>query len=74
MDLEVESCVRGHHVYSSIWTPELEEALVCERELDNTEDRYAVAVLKDEVIIGHIPRKILFFAPYLSQEEAQSIA
>ena len=37
----------------------LEEVLVCERELDNMEDGYAVAELKDEDVIS-IPRKISF--------------
>ena len=34
------------------------EELACEREPTNTSDRYAVAVVKDGVIIGHLPRKI----------------
>ena len=41
-------------------TPVLGEILTCERELDNSEDRYAVAIRKDEDIIGHIPRKNSF--------------
>ena len=38
----------------------LHELLTCQRELDNAEDRYAVAVCKGEDIVGHVPRKILF--------------
>ena len=34
------------------------EELACEREPTNTSDRYAVAVVKGGVIIGHLPRKI----------------
>ena len=61
MDIEVESCVRGHHVYSTIWTPVLGELLSCRRELDNSEDRYAVAICNvADTVIGHIPRKISF--------------
>ena len=30
--------------------------MVCEREPTNVNDRYAVAVVKDNVIIGHLPR------------------
>ena len=34
----------------------LEELLTCKRELDNSEDRYAVVICKDEdTLIGHIP-------------------
>ena len=34
--------------------------LTCQRELDNTEGQYAMAVHKGEDIIGHVPRKTLF--------------
>jgi len=34
------------------------ETLQCVREPTNTIDRYAVAVIKSEVIIGHLPKKI----------------
>ena len=50
--IEVKSCIRGHHVYSSIWTPVLHELLTCQRELDNAEDKYAVAVRKGEGIVS----------------------
>ena len=31
---------------------------MCEREPTNERDRYAVAVIKSGVVIGHLPRKI----------------
>ena len=43
---EIQSCVRGYHVYKDIWTPSVGETLSCEREEDNTADPYAVAVKK----------------------------
>ena len=46
-------CVRGYHIYKHIW-----EAVECQREPCNIKDRYAVAVIKDEIIIGHLPRKV----------------
>ena len=46
MDVKVESCVQGHHVYSTIWISVFGEIMTCERELDNTEGRYAVAMQK----------------------------
>ena len=36
----------------------LKETLQCTREQGNSNDHYAVAVKKDGVIVGHIPRKI----------------
>ena len=52
------SCVRGYHIYKDIWDAVIGEELRCEREPDNRSDRYAVAIKKDGIIIGHIPRKI----------------
>ena len=53
---EKNSVVRGHYHYQRVWTPEIGEYLVCERESTNLTDRYAVAVVKDNVIVGHLPR------------------
>ena len=36
--------------------PELGEYLVRKRELTNVNDRYAVAIAKDDVNVGHLPR------------------
>ena len=54
----MESCVRGYHIYQSVWIPVLGEDLICLREPFNSVDRYAVCVKKDNDIIGHLPRKI----------------
>lgn len=61
MEIEVKSCIEGHHVYNTTWTPVLGECLTCKRELDNVKDRYAVSICKDEeTTFGHILRKISF--------------
>jgi len=41
-----------------MWTAGIGEFLVCEREPMNSSDRYAVAVLKDDVVVGHLPRHL----------------
>ena len=51
-------CIRGYHVYRHIWSAAVGEVLSCEREPTNSRDRYAVAVKKDEVAIGHLPCKV----------------
>ena len=58
---EVTCCVRGYHVYKDIWAAAIGEELVCGREPTNMADRYTVAVLKQETVIGHLPRKISLF-------------
>ena len=40
----------GHRHYQRMWTPEIGEYLVCEREPTNSIDRYAAAVVKDYYI------------------------
>ena len=56
--VEVETVIRGHHVYKEIWTPTLGEILSCRRETDNFHDRFAVAVMKGTDLVGHVPKKI----------------
>ena len=54
----IDSMVRGYHVYKDVWNATLDEELPCEREMDNTADRFAVAVKKDAVVVGHVAKKI----------------
>ena len=58
-EYEIEACcVRGYHVYQTIWLAAIGEQLTCTREPGHPTDRYAVAVIKDSTIIGHLPKKI----------------
>ena len=50
--------MRGYHIYKDIWDTMIGEELLCKREPDNRSDRYAVAVKKDGIIIGHLLRII----------------
>ena len=54
----VRSIVRGYHVYKDDWNPSIGDIFALEIEETNQHDRYAVAVLVNEVIVGHIPREI----------------
>ena len=58
MSYQCDSCIRGYHIYRAIWNPTVEETLDCMQESSNPRDRYAVSVLKDGQIVGHLPRKI----------------
>ncbi len=61
MDIEefyLDSVVRGHHVYKSVWTLVTSEVLAVEVEGGNSEDQYATAVLKGGCVIGHVPREL----------------
>ena len=53
--LRVESVVRGYHVYKEDWSPIIGERFWVEVEETNIHDRYAVAVVVNDRITGHIP-------------------
>ena len=65
------SAIRGDQVYKFVWTPATGELLLVEKEEGNPHDRFAVAVVKGEEIVGHVPREV-FRAFY--HTEAQSHA
>lgn len=58
LEVLFSSCVRGFHVYQDRWTPVLDETLVCQREIENPHDPFAVKVTKSGNIVGHLPKKI----------------
>ena len=49
------SMVQGYHVYKDIWAATIREELECKRERRNSHDIYAAAVLKDDIVVGHLP-------------------
>ena len=57
-----ESVVCDHHVFKRIWTPVVGEVLAVAREAGNTEDRFAVAVTKDDMVVSHVPRMFSKFS------------
>ena len=54
----IDCCIRGYHVYKEIWRAAIGEELECDREPENSCDRYAVCVKRSGVVIGHFPRKL----------------
>ena len=57
-EYEIEACVHGYHVYQAIWLAAIGEQLTFTRKTGNPTDCYAVAVIKDSAIIGHLPKNI----------------
>ena len=49
---EQDNSIHRYHIYQNIWTAEVDEHFICERELLNSSDRYAVAVLKEDIVVG----------------------
>ena len=65
---EIDTYVKGYHVYKNIWKPTVNEELETEMEPDNVMDKYTVCVKKNTSIVGHLPpgkkgkfAKIIFY-------------
>ena len=57
--------MRGYHVYKDIWATVVGEEFPCQREDGNRADPFAVAVVRGEAIVGHVPKKISVCSLYL---------
>ena len=67
-DVETESVIKGCHVYTNDWTPIIVEHLSTRSEPGDEINRYAVTVIKDPRVIGHLKKgktvryaKIVFY-------------
>ena len=56
--VRVPAAVGGDHIYQEEWEAAIGEELQCEREKKHAKDPYAVAVVRENVVVGHLPRKI----------------
>jgi len=72
---EVDCCVHGYHIYKSNW---MGEQLDCVRELLNTGDRFAVAVMKDgtriatyHTTVGYLPQKSIYLPKLLNTTKTE---
>ena len=61
----ITSCVRGYHIYNWVRTATVGEMLRCARKAGIVVDGYAVSMLKNHNIVGHlrnkVPKFVLFF-------------
>ena len=55
VNFETPSYIEGYHEYQKIWTSFLQEELCGEMEPANQVAKYAVAVKKNNVVVGHLP-------------------
>ena len=54
--LDLETFIKGHHVYKNIWTAKQGEQLDVLKEPDNPMDKFAVCVKINEKIMGHLKK------------------
>ena len=56
---EIDSCIRGYHVYKEVWTSNGDKILSCRREVGNIHDMYAVSMVHESgIVVGHVPQTI----------------
>ena len=51
-----ESVIHGHHFYKEIWMPVI--GLTCDQEHGNSKDSFAISVINDGKIVGHVPHEL----------------
>ena len=54
--MDLKTFIKGHHIYKNIWTSQLDELLEVSTEPDNPVDKFAVAVKKNQNIVGHLKK------------------
>lgn len=55
-EYKLSSHVKGYHAYMTIWEPKNGEFLETRLEPENEFDKYAVAVIKNSVVVGHLAK------------------
>lgn len=51
----ISSWIMSSHEYQNLWTPKPSEKLKCIMQPDNMVDKYAVAVMNEGNVVGHLP-------------------
>ena len=54
---EIDTNVKGYHVYKNIWKPTVNEELETKMESENVMDKYAVSVKMNTSIVEHLSLK-----------------
>ena len=54
--LDLETFIKGHHMYKDIWTPKQGKQLDVLMKPDNRMDKFAVCVKINETIVGHLTK------------------
>lgn len=76
---EMESEIRGYHVYGSSWKPKIGDLLLTDREVSNEDDKFAVAVYEElglneldgKKIVGHLPVEFSRIAAYFIENDGE---
>lgn len=73
--LQWTSYMWGHHVpcvYCQEWTPVIGDVLALKSQPDNFYDKFAVAVIKDDKVVGHIFKPVSRAVSYVLSKKCHS--
>ena len=56
-EFEIDTHVKGHHVYKGMWIPENGENLDAQTEPNNPVDKYAACIRKSGEVVGHLKKR-----------------
>ena len=59
VSFNLDSFIKGYHVYQEVWSPELHEMLSAVPEPRNIVDKYAVSVQRDDEVVGHLMKVLM---------------
>ena len=56
---DLDSFIRGYHAYIDIWKPKVGDENFClKSENENQHGKFAVAIVLEERIVGHVPKNL----------------
>ena len=64
---DVETVVRGYHIYKHFWSATVGQVLPCQQERGNVHDPYSVAIVAGNTVVGHMPRAISVCSLFLKR-------
>ena len=67
------SFVWGYHVCKDIWQAHQEETLPCRRESRTGHDPFAIGVVKNGIIEGHVPRRCSAVSSLFLRSDGQNV-
>lgn len=72
--LNVETAIRGYHVYQGLWSPVVGELFVSLHQSDNTSDSHAMGVYSQNnlgLLVGHLPREMSHYCHFFTLHEGK---
>ena len=64
--VNVETAIRGYHVYQTVWKPAIGEEFISLHEKENGHDPHAMGVYYEGKLVGHLPKEASKYCHYFT--------